>query len=141
MTGVLSLEFKGIFPLYLPSGLCRLLSHSEGSSCSSSAWCLGSTPHTPLFLAFAPPVDHGGGNSMATGFPQWDGAERCSATACVQSVLWAEFWEQTQHKLLSAWQWMKEEQSSASDSGPEGSSAITPPTASCLENHTPVSDR
>ena len=42
---------------------------------------------------------------MATGFLQRAGAGRRSATARVQSVLGAEFWEQTQPKALSAWQW------------------------------------
>ena len=65
----------------------------------------GPPPNAPLFLAPAPPVDPGGGNSMATGFLQRAGAGRRSATARVQSVLGAEFWEQTQPKALSAWQW------------------------------------
>lgn len=84
MTGVLSLAFKGILPLSLlevSSRLCRRPSHFKGSSYSSSAWGLGSTPHTPLFLAWATSMDHGGGDSMATGFLQHGGEGRPSATA------------------------------------------------------------
>lgn len=85
MTGVLSLAFKGILPLSLlevSSRLCRRpRQHFKGSSYSSSAWGLGSTPHTPLFLAWATSMDHGGGDSMATGFLQHGGEGRPSATA------------------------------------------------------------
>lgn len=138
MTGVLSLAFKGILPLSLlevSSRLCRRPSHFKGSSYSSSAWGVGSTPHTPLFLAWATSMDHGGGDSMATGFLQHGGGGETFCHCHVQSVLWAEFWQQTQPTPSSAWQWVKEPPSS----GPWG--PVSPPTASCPENHTPVSDR
>lgn len=78
---------------------------------------------------------------MATVFLQqggggagWGGA--CSASAHVQSVLWAEFWEQTQPKSSSAWQWVKEQQSSACDPKEAVNLLLLP-----RESHTSVSDQ
>lgn len=48
------------------------------------------------------------GNSLSPAGGGGGGGEMRSATAHVQSVLWAAFWEQTQPKSSSAWQCMKE---------------------------------
>lgn len=72
---------------------------------------------------------------MATGFLQRAGVGRHSATARVQSVLWAEFWEQTARSTVSL---------AVGDGAAElrtlGKSCSSPSMASCLENHTPGSD-
>ena len=76
VAGPLAFELKGTLCLYLLE-VGRLLSHSESSSCSGSAWCLGSTPHTLLFLALAPSMGRGGGSTMATVFLPRGGGGRC----------------------------------------------------------------